>query len=100
MGELWLPCKLVSKFDSNMQAIGFQEALERVLVADPRYHADAYIFLRDALEATLKRRKKARKDASGHVARYRAARRIPAARFTGIRSDGHHGLRLLGCALH
>ena len=65
---LWLPCKLVSNFNSNMQAIGFQEALERVLLDDPRYPGDAYIFLRDALEATLKRRKKARKDASGHVA--------------------------------
>jgi uncharacterized repeat protein (TIGR04138 family) len=68
VGKLWLPCKLASNFNNNMQAIGFQEALERVLVADARYHADAYIFLRDALEATLKRRKKARKDASGHVA--------------------------------
>ncbi len=68
MRELWLLCKLVSNFDNKMQAIGFQEALERVLRDDSRYHADAYIFLRDALEATLKRRKKARKEASGHVA--------------------------------
>jgi uncharacterized repeat protein (TIGR04138 family) len=51
-----------------MQAIGFQEALERIFADDPRYHRDAYVFLRDALEATLKRRKKARKEASGHVA--------------------------------
>jgi uncharacterized repeat protein (TIGR04138 family) len=51
-----------------MQAVGFQEALEKIFANDSRYHREAYIFLRDALEATLKRRKKARKDASGHVA--------------------------------
>lgn len=50
-----------------MQTIGFQEAIEAVSNEDQRYHADAYIFLRDSLEATLKRRKKARKDVSGHV---------------------------------
>lgn len=50
-----------------MQTIGFQEAVEKVRAADPRYQADAYVFLRDALEATLKRRKKARKDPSAHV---------------------------------
>ena len=46
----------------NMQAIGFHEALDKLFKHDPRYHAEAYIFLRDALEATLKRRKKARKE--------------------------------------
>lgn len=51
-----------------MQSIGFQEALEQILASDTRYHAEAYAFLRDALESTLKRRKKARKDSpSTHV---------------------------------
>ena len=50
-----------------MQTIGFQEALEKILAADPRYHAESYAFLRDGLESTLKRRKKARKEAAGHV---------------------------------
>ena len=51
-----------------MQTIGFQEALEKILRQDDRYHAEAYTFLRDALEATLKRRKKARKEsAPAHV---------------------------------
>lgn len=50
-----------------MQTLGFQEAIEKVCAGDSRYHPEAYVFLRDALEATLKRRKKARKDASGHV---------------------------------
>ncbi len=50
-----------------MQTIGFQEALERILAGDSRYHAESYAFLRDGLEATLKRRKKARKETTGHV---------------------------------
>ena len=50
-----------------MQNIGFQEAVERIVAEDGRYHAVAYIFLREALEATVKRRKKTRKDTSGHV---------------------------------
>jgi uncharacterized repeat protein (TIGR04138 family) len=51
-----------------MQTIGFQEAVEALSKEDRRYHVEAYAFLRDALEATLKRRKKAKKDTSGHVA--------------------------------
>src|ERR1700704_2761936 len=50
-----------------MQTIGFQEALERLFAIDSRYHPEAYVFLRDALEATLKRRKKTRKEVSPHV---------------------------------
>lgn len=51
-----------------MQAIGFQEAVEKILATDQRYQAEAYSFLRDALETTLKRRKKAsKKDLSSHV---------------------------------
>lgn len=51
-----------------MQTTGFQEAVEAVSRDDNRYHPEAYIFLRDSLEATLKRRKKAKKEVSGHVA--------------------------------
>lgn len=50
-----------------MQAIGFQGAVEKIVAEDSRYDAEGYSFLRDALEATLKRRKKVRKDASGNV---------------------------------
>jgi uncharacterized repeat protein (TIGR04138 family) len=50
-----------------MQTTGFQEAVEAVSREDERYHPEAYVFLRDSLEATLKRRKKARKDAGPHV---------------------------------
>ena len=51
-----------------MQTTGFQEAVEAVSREDKRYHAEAYMFLRDSLEATLKRRKKATKEVGGHVA--------------------------------
>jgi len=51
-----------------MQTTGFQEAVEAVSRDDKRYHPEAYVFLRDSLEATLKRRKKATKEVGGHVA--------------------------------
>ena len=50
-----------------MQTTGFQEAVEAVSREDERYNPEAYVVLRDSLEATLKRRKKARKDTSPHV---------------------------------
>lgn len=50
-----------------MQAVGFQGAVEKILAEDSRYDVEGYAFLRDALDATLKRRKKARKDASANV---------------------------------
>jgi len=50
-----------------MQAIGFQGAVEKILAEDSRYDVEGYSFLRDALDATLKRRKKARKDAPANV---------------------------------
>ncbi|MFA7345689.1 MAG: Minf_1886 family protein [Terrimicrobiaceae bacterium] len=51
-----------------MQTTGFQEAVEAVSRDDKRYHPEAYVFLRDSLEAALKRRKKATKEVGGHVA--------------------------------
>ncbi len=45
-----------------MQTIGFNEALDAVLNNDPRYARDAYGFLRDALDFTIKKRRKSRKD--------------------------------------
>ncbi|MFZ4587968.1 MAG: Minf_1886 family protein [Terrimicrobiaceae bacterium] len=50
-----------------MQTTGFQEAIETLTREDKRYHPEAYAFLRDSLEATIKRRKKSRKDAGPHV---------------------------------
>jgi uncharacterized repeat protein (TIGR04138 family) len=49
-----------------MQKLEFGEALDHILKQDPRYHADAYHFLRDGLDYTLKLRKRA-KESTGHV---------------------------------
>lgn len=37
-----------------MQELTFEEALERILAKDKRYHRDAYLFVRDALDHTRK----------------------------------------------
>lgn len=50
-----------------MQPLNFQEAVQKIRSDDPSYHADAYGFLRDALEATLKRRKKMRRENPSHI---------------------------------
>ena len=49
-----------------MQKLEFGEALVLILKQDPRYDADAYHFLRDALDFTVKLRKRA-KESPGHV---------------------------------
>ena len=50
-----------------MQNTGFQEAVETVCQEDRRYHPEAYDFLRDSLEGTIKRRKKSKKEPGPHV---------------------------------
>ncbi|EEF58626.1 Minf_1886 family protein [Pedosphaera parvula] len=37
-----------------MQAASFEEVLEQILLKDKRYHRDAYVFLREALDYTQK----------------------------------------------
>ena len=44
-----------------MQTSGFEEAVEKVVERDPRYHPDAYLLLRDALDYTLNKVKKREK---------------------------------------
>jgi uncharacterized repeat protein (TIGR04138 family) len=51
-----------------MQKIGFAEALDSIVANDPRYHSDAYVFLRDALDYTTKQQKKAKGASVRHVA--------------------------------
>src|SRR5215831_17155964 len=51
-----------------MQKIGFAEALDSIVRSDPRYQRDAYVFLRDALDFTTKRQKKAKGTSVRHVA--------------------------------
>jgi len=50
-----------------MQKIGFAEALDSIVKSDPRYERDAYVFLRDALDFTTKRQKKAKGTSVRHV---------------------------------
>lgn len=50
-----------------MQNTGFQEAVETVCQDDRRYQPEAYAFLRDSLEGTIKRRKKSKKEPGPHV---------------------------------
>ena len=50
-----------------MQKIGFAEALEQIVTANPRYDREAYVFLRDALDYTIKARKKQKSEISRHV---------------------------------
>lgn len=50
-----------------MQKIGFAEALEKIVALDPRYDREAYLFLRDALDFTIKARKKQKSGLSSHV---------------------------------
>jgi len=44
----------------NMQKFDFCEKLEQIVHQDPRFDREAYHFLRDALDFTIKARKKAR----------------------------------------
>lgn len=50
-----------------MQKIGFSEALDAIVANDPRYERDAYIFLRDALDFTMKQRRKQKDESQHHV---------------------------------
>jgi len=51
-----------------MQKIGFAEALDSIVATDARYHRDAYLFLRDALDFATKQQKKAKGASVRHVA--------------------------------
>src|SRR5262245_48531920 len=50
-----------------MQATNFEEALENILKADTRYHRDAYLFVREALDYTQKMVAKSGKPKGKHV---------------------------------
>jgi uncharacterized repeat protein (TIGR04138 family) len=50
-----------------MPTNGFQDAIEAIAAKDSRYNIEAYIFLRDSLEGTIKRRKKTRRETGPHV---------------------------------
>jgi uncharacterized repeat protein (TIGR04138 family) len=75
-----------------MLTTSFQEAVEAVSRDDRRYHPEAYLFLRDSLDATLKRRKKAKKESGGHVA---APELIEGFRFHAINEFGPMSMTVL-----
>jgi len=50
-----------------MQVATFEEVLEKIVAADPRYHRDAYHFLREALAHTQKKSGKVAKGEVQHV---------------------------------
>jgi uncharacterized repeat protein (TIGR04138 family) len=50
-----------------MQSINFEEIVEQIVERDPRYHRDAYVFLREALGYTQKVVGKAHKGEVRHV---------------------------------
>jgi hypothetical protein len=59
--------RLERAFFHPMQKIGFAEALDSIVRSDPRYHRDAYVFLRDALDFTTKQQKIAKGTSIRHV---------------------------------
>lgn len=50
-----------------MQEVRFEEALEQILATDSRYHRDAYIFVREALDHTQQIVAKDNSDRLRHV---------------------------------
>jgi uncharacterized repeat protein (TIGR04138 family) len=50
-----------------MQAINFDDVLDRIVARDVRYHRDAYVFLREALEHAQKAASKANRHHPRHV---------------------------------
>jgi uncharacterized repeat protein (TIGR04138 family) len=50
-----------------MSKVPFEQAIATTLRSDARYAADAYLFLRDALDVTIKVMQRGRTDAINHV---------------------------------
>jgi len=50
-----------------MQPLNFDDVLSKIVESDPRYHRDAYAFLRDSLEFTQKVISKANKNQVRHI---------------------------------
>jgi uncharacterized repeat protein (TIGR04138 family) len=50
-----------------MQPLNFDDILNKIVESDPRYHRDAYAFLRESLEFTQKLISKANKNQVRHI---------------------------------
>lgn len=73
--------------------LGFQEAVEKIVIHDQRYRADAYLFLREVMDLAVKRQKKQRKELRPmHVS---AAELLEAFRLLALKEFGPMALTLL-----
>ena len=45
----------------------FNEVVEQIIDRDPRYEKEAYLFLKEALEFTIKQKKRGKTEAGSHV---------------------------------
>lgn len=50
-----------------MSKVPFEQAVIKAALQDPRYAADAYLFLRDALDVTIKTMQQGRSEAVNHI---------------------------------
>ena len=50
-----------------MQPLNFEDALKKIVAVDARYHRDAYLFMREALEHTQRAIGKPKRDEIRHV---------------------------------
>src|ERR1700751_205992 len=64
-GQLWFSNSRLSP-GKKMQR-SFNEIVDQIIEKDPRYGKEAYIFLKDALEFTIKQRKRGKAEPGSHV---------------------------------
>src|SRR5437762_10165239 len=50
-----------------MQEVSFEEAFEKIRAKDPRFHRDAYLFVKEALDLTTKRVARENKGRPRHI---------------------------------
>jgi len=73
--------------------LGFQEAVEKIVTHDQRYRLDAYLFVREVMDFSVKRQKKQRKEPRPmHVS---AAELLEAFRLLALKEFGPMALTLL-----
>ena len=75
----------------------FSNAVDTIVARDPRFDADAYLFVRDALDFTTKgqRRKSSAAPIDAHVSGQQLLEGRAALRDQAVRTHGAHGARSL-----
>jgi len=75
----------------NMEAIDFEKAVEQIMARDGRYHREAYLFVRDALDHTQKNAMRLEKKPADVVGEPRRPLHVSAGELLeGIRAYGLH----------